>query len=227
MRFRIIGVSRNATDTLTYPRSFADNLRGETARTFYPAVLQFKDFERYPQVLTYQLRADVDPDGITGLVTNAFREFTPAISLTRVRTINEQVRELIRQQLNIAQLSLTVSVAALLLACIGLCGLLAHLVTRRTNEIGIRMALGARPPEVLWMVLREMTMLVTIGCVIGVPVSLAAARLVRSQFFGLEPGDVLTPLVSMAVTLSVGALAAYVPARRAARIDPLLAIRTE
>jgi ABC-type antimicrobial peptide transport system permease subunit len=89
------------------------------------------------------------------------------------------------------------------------------------------MALGARPAEVLWMVLREMTMLVTSGCVMGVPVSLAAARLVRSQLFGLEPADVLTLVVAIAVTLSVGALAAYVPARRAARIDPLLAIRTE
>ncbi len=114
-----------------------------------------------------------------------------------------------------------------MLACIGLYGVMAHGVARRTNEIGIRMALGAQGGDIAWMVLRETLFLVVAGLVLGVPTAMLAARLISNQLFGLNPGDPLT-LISAAVVLSVVALlAGYVPARKASRVDPLIALRYE
>ena len=104
---------------------------------------------------------------------------------------------------------------------------MAHGVTRRTNEIGIRMALGAEGRDIAWMVLRETLVLVVAGLVLGVPTAMFAARLISNQLFGLNPSDPVT-LITAAVVLSVVALlAGYVPARKASRVDPLIALRYE
>jgi ABC-type antimicrobial peptide transport system permease subunit len=100
-------------------------------------------------------------------------------------------------------------------------------VTRRTNEIGIRMALGAGRPNMLWMVLREILILVSIGVVIGVPVTLAGDRLVSNMLFGLSPTDPLTLVGATVLLLIVAAIAGYLPARRASLIDPMVALRYE
>jgi len=123
-------------------------------------------------------------------------------------------------------LTTVVGAIALLLSCIGLYGLFSSLVTRRTNEIGVRMALGAPQRAIAGMVLREVATLVLIGLTIGVPASLAVARVVRSQVFGLGAADPLT-LVVVAIVCTVATVAGYLPARRASRIDPLVAVRSE
>ena len=116
---------------------------------------------------------------------------------------------------------------ALFVAAIGLFGLMSYNVSRRTREIGIRMAMGAEGREVLALVLRESMMLVTIGIVIGVATALAGGRLITSQLFGLEPTDAVTMASAILVLIGVSAAAGYLPARRAARVDPMIALRYE
>jgi len=115
----------------------------------------------------------------------------------------------------------------LLLASIGLHGVTAYSVSRRTNEIGVRMALGARPQQVLWLVLRQVAWLGLAGLVVGVPLGFAASPLLSSLLFGIAPSDARTMAMAAAVMLSVALLAGYLPARRAARMNPLAALRRE
>jgi ABC-type antimicrobial peptide transport system permease subunit len=116
---------------------------------------------------------------------------------------------------------------ALLLASIGLHGVTAYSVTRRTNEIGVRVAVGAQPVQVLWLVLRQVVILASIGLAIGVPASLAAGRLVRSLLFGVAPNDTLALAGACFVLLAVALAAGLLPALRAARLDPLVALRAD
>ena len=127
----------------------------------------------------------------------------------------------------IAFLSSFFTLIALLLASIGLYGVMAYAVARRTSEIGIRMALGAEHRSILRMVMRETLLLVTIGVAIGVFAALASTRLVSSMLFGLEPTDPVTLVAATGVMLAVAACAGYLPARRASRVDPMVALRYE
>lgn len=106
-------------------------------------------------------------------------------------------------------------------------GVMTYSVVRRTNEIGIRMALGSQGGGVLWMVLRESLLLLGIGVAVGVPATLAATRLVRSQLYGLSPSDPVTLVTAVVVVTSVTLLAAYLPSRRAMRVDPMVALHYE
>lgn len=117
--------------------------------------------------------------------------------------------------------------ASRLLACVGLYGLMSYIVGRRTTEIGIRMALGAQPSDVLWLVLREMILLVLIGVVIGLPVAFASTQLISSQLFGLTPTDPVTISMATLLLIAVAAFAGYLPARRASRVDPMVELRHE
>ncbi len=127
----------------------------------------------------------------------------------------------------IAQLSTFFGLLALLLACIGMYGVMAYAVARRTNEIGIRMALGAEQRDVSWMVLRETLRVVALGLEIGLPVAFAGARLIASQLFGVGPADPAALSLATLLLTAVAALAGYIPARRAARVDPTVALRYE
>jgi ABC-type antimicrobial peptide transport system permease subunit len=137
---------------------------------------------------------------------------------------------LVRERL-IAILSGFFSLLALLLACVGLYGLLAFSVVQRTAEVGLRIALGARRADVLWMVMREGLVLVLLGILIGAPAALALARLAGSQvqglLFGLQPTDLATLMLAALAMIAAAALAGYLPARRASRVDPLVALRSE
>ena len=114
-----------------------------------------------------------------------------------------------------------------MLACIGLYGVLSYGVAQRTNEIGIRMALGAERGVVIRMVLRETAILILIGLAVGVPGSLACARFVQSKFFGLKAADPLTLAAALGIMIAVAVASGYLPARRASKVDPLVALRYE
>ena len=114
---------------------------------------------------------------------------------------------------------------ALLLSCLGLYGILSYSVALRTREIGIRMALGAERRDVLWLMLRDALRLALIGIALGVPAALAASRLVSSQLFGISAADPGAIGLATLILLAVAAAASYLPARRASRVDPLVALR--
>ena len=124
-----------------------------------------------------------------------------------------------------ATLASVFGVLALGLAAVGLYGVMSYGVTRRTGEIGIRMAVGARAGDVLWLVLRGTFGLVGVGVMLGLPAAWAASRLIATMLFGLSPTDPVTVAFATAVLMLVAALAAYLPARRASRVDPIVALR--
>ncbi len=142
-------------------------------------------------------------------------------------TLDEWVARSITDQRVIAQLSTFFGLLAIFLSAIGIYGLMSYVVSRRTNEIGIRMALGAERMHVRWLVLREVLVLVVIGIAIGVPAALLSSRLVASMLFGLRATDSASLLAAVAVMLVIAALAGYLPARRASRVDPMVALRYE
>jgi ABC-type antimicrobial peptide transport system permease subunit len=144
-----------------------------------------------------------------------------------MKTESEQIERSLFQERLIARLSSFFGGLSLLLACIGLYGLLSFEVTQRTREIGIRMALGARPPDVLRIVVRQGVGLSAVGAIIGILVALGATRYLASLLYGVRPFDPPT-FLAVALLLSLVALAAcYIPARRASRVDPLVALRYE
>jgi ABC-type antimicrobial peptide transport system permease subunit len=125
----------------------------------------------------------------------------------------------------LAKLSSFFSLLALLLASIGLYGVMSYDVARRTREVGIRMALGAQRRDVVGLVMRETMLLVVIGVIIGLITALGATRLIESRLYGLRPNDPLTIALAGLLLLTVAAIAGYLPARRAARVDPMEALR--
>jgi predicted permease len=206
------------------------DLKGEDARekpepTVYRPVYQVQDQGAYS--CTIHIRTASDPTPLTPQVRQLINQINDKIPIFGVTTLNDQLHENLSQERLIAQLVSFFGALALILACIGLYGVMAHGVARRTNEIGIRMALGARGGNIAWMVLRETLYLVLAGLVLGVPAALIGAKLISAQLFGLSATDPLT-LVGAAFVLTVVAmLAGYLPARRASRVNPLSALRYE
>jgi ABC-type antimicrobial peptide transport system permease subunit len=144
-----------------------------------------------------------------------------------VETLAAQLDASLVQERLVATLSSVFGLLALLLACIGLYGVMAYDVARRTREIGVRMALGASTGLVTQLVLRQTLWLVGIGVVIGLGASLAATQWVKSLLFGLHPHDPLTIGLAVLLLLAVAAVAGLLPARRAARVDPMVALRQD
>jgi ABC-type antimicrobial peptide transport system permease subunit len=144
-----------------------------------------------------------------------------------MRLFSELVGENLTQERLIAALSGFSGGLALLLAAMGLYGVIAYHVQRRTREIGIRMSLSARRTQVLWMVLRDCLLLAGAGMAAGVPASIWLSRLVASQLFGVSTTDAPTIVTASLLLLAVAAGAAYIPARHAARVDPMVALRHE
>jgi ABC-type antimicrobial peptide transport system permease subunit len=141
--------------------------------------------------------------------------------------MSDVVNESLVQERFLAQLGSAFSLFALLLACIGLYGVMSYAVTRRTNEIGIRMALGARGADVVRLVMKETMLLVVVGVTIGLAAALTTTRLISTLLYGLTSNDPLTVVVASSLLLMVAALAGYLPARRAARVDPMVALRCD
>ena len=174
-----------------------------------------------------EVRTTGDPAVLKTEIRGAIAQVAGNLHVTRINTARDQVREQMKQNLDAAKLSTAFATLALLLACLGLYGTMAYRVSRRTNELGIRMTLGAQRANIFWLVTRECLTLVAIGVAIGVPVALGAIRVIASQLFGIRAADPLT-FGGVAILLLVVALAAcYVPALRAMRVDPMVALRYE
>jgi len=155
------------------------------------------------------------------------RVLDPQMPRFAIETLAAQVDASLTEERLIATLSSVFGLLALVLVCVGMYGALSYDVTRRTHEIGIRMALGARAGQVVQLVLRETLWLVSIGVVLGLGAALVATQWVKSLLFGLQPNDPLTMGLAMLALLAVAAVAGYLPARRAARVDPLVALKYE
>ncbi len=151
----------------------------------------------------------------------------PEVALVEPRTLRERVDDSIFVDRMIATLSGFFGALALLLAAIGIYGVMAYAVAHRTAEIGLRIALGAAPARITWMVLRDGLLLIALGVAIGLPLSLAAGRITASLLYGIKPNDPPAFVFTVAVLLAIGALAAFIPARRAATVAPIEALRHE
>ncbi len=183
--------------------------------------------DRTPRALSVYVRTSGRPETLFAPLRTGMRGVDPSLPLYDLHTMTEQVDQSLRTERLVARLSTVLSVFATLLAVIGLYGVMAYTVTRRTREVGIRMALGAQSTGVAWLFLREAAILVGFGCLLGLPALWAFGRWVRSQLFGIDPLDPVTILVA-AVALGAVALAgATVPAVRASRINPLQALRVD
>jgi ABC-type antimicrobial peptide transport system permease subunit len=155
------------------------------------------------------------------------RNIDPALPVLNLRTQDEQIDRLHAQERLFARLSGLFGAVALALACVGLYGLLSHMVLRRTGEIGLRMALGAVPDQVLRMILRESLTVVGVGVAVGVGAAYWASRLVAAMLFGLSTTDPATYAIVASVLMFIALVASLLPARRASRIDPLIALKTD
>lgn len=164
---------------------------------------------------------------ITSAIRSAIRDIDASLPVTNIRTQTQQIDRLMTQERLFASLCSVFGLLALTLSAIGLYGLLAYAVSRRTSEIGLRMALGAQQISVVWMILRESLALTVVGVVVGIAASLGATRWIASMLFGLPSTDLITYTAAAAILLAVALAAALLPARRAAKVDPLEALRTE
>src|SRR5262249_10868172 len=158
-------------------------------------------------------------------VRREVRAMDPLMPMFEVETAAVQIAASLREERLLATLCSGFGVSALLLTCLGLYGIMSYTVARRTNEIGIRMALGAARHEMFRLVMRDGLRLVLLGIALGIPAALVSAQLVANQFFGISPVDPVTIGLAVLGLLVVTATASYLPARRATRVDPLTALR--
>ncbi|HEV3141032.1 MAG TPA: ABC transporter permease [Vicinamibacterales bacterium] len=177
--------------------------------------------------ITFELRTAGDPAKTVSAVREAMRRIDPNLPILKISTQTEQIEQRFAQERVFAQAYALFGGLAVLIASVGLFGLMSYSVSRRTNEIGIRMALGAERTHVVGMVMRESLVLVVIGVVVGTGVALGAGRFVASLLFNLAPTDPITMTASAVVMIAVSVLAGYLPARTASRVDPMVALRDE
>lgn len=202
-----------------------EKVKNEPNPTVYRPILQVQDSDAYSS--TVEIRTTGDAASLAPMARAAIRQVDPKLPVFGVTTLREQLAGALQQEKLVAELVSFFGLLALLLACIGLYGVMAHGVVRRTKEIGIRMALGAERSLIVWMVMRETILLVLVGIAIGVPVALGAARLISSQLFGLNPADPFSLIVAALVLIGVASLAGLLPARKASKVNPLIALRYE
>jgi predicted permease len=196
---------------------------GETKRmaAYFPYTQRIQYFSNF------SVRYSGDRQQIISAVRQAIAQVNPNILVSNISTLAEQVNASIATQKLVTQLSVVFGMLAILLSSIGIYGVMTYNVVRRTNEIGIRIALGAQSSGVLWMILKESLILLAIGVALGIPATLAATRTIKSQLFGLSPTDPLTFIAAALAISVVTLLAAWFPAHRATKVDPIIALRYE
>jgi predicted permease len=173
------------------------------------------------------VRTAGDPSSFSSAIRNVVKQAAPILPMVAVQTMDQRLSDSLVTDRMIADLSGAFGILAVVLVCIGLYGVMAYATSGRTNEIGIRIALGAQRTGILWLILRESLLLVLIGVTIGVPLVFVAGRWISSLLFGLQPADPVALAFAITLMFVIGVLASYIPARRATCIDPMLALRQE
>jgi predicted permease len=210
--YRVVGVAQDVRFTPRDPYAF----------------LIYLPITQHPAPVTEAiLRANGDPAALTSAVRAALRQVDPDLPVGEIRTLNDLVDANLAHEKTMAALSACFGVVALLLTCIGVYGVISYAVKRRTQEIGIRLALGARNRQVSGMLMREMAIPVAVSLLLGAAGALAAGPAIQSQLYGIASNDYATLGGAAIVMAAVAALAAWLPARRAADLDPMVALREE
>jgi ABC-type antimicrobial peptide transport system permease subunit len=212
----IIGTSKDAKD-------HGSGLREKVPPRFYQAFQQTPD----PVQIMLEVEAGGAPSAAVANVMSQIKATDPNLPIGFVRTLDRLVTDSAADQIALAKLSAFFAGLALLLACVGLYGIMSYTVAGRTREIGLRMALGARRSDVLQLVLREGMLLVGIGLVVGIPLSLASSRVLHTFLFGLNSTDPISLSIVIVLLGAVAAIAGLIPARRAMKVDPMVALRYE
>ncbi len=212
----IVGVARDA-------RGF--DMREPMERRFYMPFSQTTQDSMANVV--FEVRTVGDPAAFTDSVRRTVGGFDANSRVAVIRTMNDLVDRAIRNEILVAKLSSFFGSLALLLACVGLYGVMSYSVGNRTKEIGLRMALGAQRSAMLWLVLRQAARLVLIGVVLGIPLGLLGSYLSSSMLFGLKAADPLSLAIAVLLLAVVALLAGLIPARRATKVDPMVALRYE
>jgi len=177
--------------------------------------------------MTYAIRTKLPVAGLVPALRKVVQGADRDLPIIDVRTQQEQIDANMQMERLFAALTVGFGVLALALACVGIYGVMAYSVANRTNEIGIRLALGAQPRQVRGMILRESTGLAIAGVVVGVAAALLLTRLVKTMLFGIEPWDPLTMIGGVVILQAVAVAASWIPARRAAGVQPMEALRHE
>ena len=214
--FTVIGISKDAKD-------HGSMLREAIPPRFYHAFQQEVD----PRHFVLEVGMSGDAGSVTTELRSQILAVDSHLPIDFIRTVRHQLEGSLSNHIALAKLSAFFAGLALLLACIGLYGIMSYTVAGRTREIGLRMALGAQRINVLQLVLREGMILVVVGLAVGIPLALISSRLLSSMLYGLRSTDPISLLGVMAILAAVATLAGYIPARRATKVDPMIALRYE
>ena len=177
--------------------------------------------------VNFYVRTHNASDAAYGLIRNEIKQLDSSMPVYGMKTLEAQLDETLLNDHLIALLSAGFGLLATVLASVGLYGVMAFVVARRRKELGLRLALGADPGNVIWLVMKEVVVLLAIGLAVGIPAAMGLGRYVSSQLYGIEPNDPWIAGLTVALLAAVSATAGMIPARRASRIDPILALRYE
>ena len=213
--YQVVGVAKNA---------HTQSLRGDVEPRFFIAAEQPPSLVKSP---TFLIRTTTKDAAVMAAVRKSIQGVDAALPIISAASIEEEMAPLTAQDRTTAQIAIVFGCVALALAAIGLYGVLSYAISRRTGEIAIRIAIGARPERVIWMILGETVGTVSAGVAVGAGLAYAASRLIQSRLYGVAPEDPLTLALAIGLLVLVALSAAYLPALRASRLDPTAALRQE
>jgi len=215
--FQVVGVARNL-------RTHFQEIRGKVGPRYFVAAAQSPNAASSP---TFLIRTATKTGPVASAARKVIERLDSALPIMSVQTLEKRMESLNGQDRIIAQLAIVFAAIALALAAIGLYGVLSYGIARRNGEIGVRIALGARPGRVISMLLRETFGLIAVGLLIGAGLAYGASRLIKSQLYGVAAQDPLTFSLAGALLLAIAFFASYLPARRASKLDPMITLRQE